>query len=250
MSLARETLLGATTQGASHYYSQSRSSNTGTTEIWLPALLVAGLHKPFDETTQAGFDLGATTCQGLLYCLPPEWFISAVFCCLCRTCLLVPLCEECDSPDEGSCFWMGCLCPELCWVQRRHRVTCSGAGRLSATCTSPWITLRSHWSWGSHLVFCICWTWMRSASSCWVCDTLKTLTLHLEIGIKQVCMQGGLLLCCAPLLSLPAGVCAPVCSESGVSPHWWSNSEIQNVPVLVRQSCWLHGVYRAFVNIF
>lgn len=55
---------------------------------------------------------------------------------------------------------------------------------------------------------------MRCSSSCWAGDTLKTLNLHLEMGIQQVWMQGVLLLWCATLPCVRQQVvCVCVCSR-------------------------------------
>lgn len=215
MSLAGETLLGATTQGASHYLLPEQIQQYWY--HWDLAAWIAGCWPAqalwWDHTSWL-WSRGYHLPRAPVYCLAPEWFSSAVSCCLCWTW------------SSGASLWRvwqpgdQMKAPTFGWgVCALSSAACRGGTGLpaqvqavSATCTSPWITLRSHWSWGSHLVFCIFWTWMRSASSCWACDTLKTLTLHLEMGIKQVCMQGGLLLCCAHLLSLPAGVCVLPCA--------------------------------------
>lgn len=61
--LGREALLGATTQGAPHHLLLDQIQ-----QYWYHqdpgchATRVAGLGKPFDEATQAGFYLEATAC--------------------------------------------------------------------------------------------------------------------------------------------------------------------------------------------
>lgn len=61
-----------------------------------PALLVAGLCKPLDETTQVGFNLESTTCQGILCVACPQSGSSLSSAACVGPGLLVPLCEVCD----------------------------------------------------------------------------------------------------------------------------------------------------------
>lgn len=101
-----------------------------------PGLLVAALW--WDHTSwfwSKGYHLP----RALVYLLPHSsssqlssaaW-LGAVFWCLCVKCVMP------RGPDEGTSFWMGWLCPELCPLQRRHRGTCSGAYRLSVSAHPP-----------------------------------------------------------------------------------------------------------------